>query len=25
MAQQLSELCHEEELNDLEDPDFLPF
>ncbi len=25
MAQQLSDLCHEEELNDLEDPDFLPF
>ena len=25
MAQQLSELCHEEKLDDSEDPDFLPF
>lgn len=25
MAQQLSELCDEEELDNLEDPDFLPF
>ena len=25
MAQQLSELCHEEKLDNLEDPDFLPF
>lgn len=25
MAQHLSELCNEEELNDWENPDFLPF
>jgi len=25
MARQLSELCSEDELDDLEDPDFLPF
>ena len=25
MAQQLSELCNEDELNDLDNPDFLPF